>query len=100
MPQLYVGNLTYSTTERELRSLFEKFGRVSSVRVATDSGTGRSRGFAFISMPLMEDAEEAAVNLNGSQHSGRALVVNESREVDRAGQQAARLIAIERLNMI
>jgi RNA recognition motif-containing protein len=100
MTQLYVGNLTYSTTEPELRSMFEKYGRVALIRIATDSSTGRSRGFAFVSMPLMEDAEEAIVSLNGSRHSGRTLVVNESRGVDQPGKRAARLSAIARLNLI
>jgi RNA recognition motif-containing protein len=82
MTQVFVGNLTYSTTEFELRSMFEKHGRVSSVRLATEMGTGKPRGFAFVTMPRMEDAEEAIVRLNGAYLGGRALIVNEARSND------------------
>ncbi len=101
MTQLYVGNLTYAMTEPELRSMFERYGRVTAVRIATDISTGRSRGFAFVSMPFMDDAEEAIVNLNGTGHSGRTLVVNEAQQDNnRAGKQAARLSALALLNLI
>lgn len=79
MTQIFVGNLAYDVNENQLRSTFERYGRVSSVRISTDRMSGRARGFAFITMSRLEDADEAIVRLNGSQMSGRALVVNEAR---------------------
>lgn len=76
--QIFVGNLSYQTTEPELRTVFERFGRVGSVRLAQDQGTGRFRGFAFITMPSMEDADEAIHQLQGASIQGRTLVVNEA----------------------
>lgn len=78
MTQIFVGNLAYTTSERDLRSTFEHYGRVSSVTVMQDSATGRPRGFAFVGMSRWEDAEEAIARLNGSSLLGRQLVVNEA----------------------
>lgn len=78
MTQIFVGNLAYTTSERDLRSTFEHYGRVSSVSMMLDGSTGKPRGFAFVSMSRWEDAEEAIARLNGTSLSGRQLVVNEA----------------------
>jgi RNA recognition motif-containing protein len=79
MKKLYVGNLVFSTTEAELRGLFEAHGPVESVSLITDPGTGRSRGFAFVEMTNDSDAEKAIAALGGMEVGGRALTVNEAR---------------------
>lgn len=78
MTQIFVGNLAYTTSERELRSTFERYGRVSSVRMVLDRQTGNPRGFAFIAMPSWDDADEAITRLNGASLAGRQIVVNEA----------------------
>ena len=78
MTQIFVGNLAYSTSERDLRSTFERFGRVSTIRLARDRQTGDPRGFAFVGMPSWEDADEAIARLNGADLSGRQIVVSEA----------------------
>jgi RNA recognition motif-containing protein len=77
--KLYVGNLPFSTTEAELRSLFEKHGTVESVNVITDRETGRPRGFAFVEMEASA-AEAAMQALDGRELGGRTLRVNEANE--------------------
>lgn len=84
---IFVGNLANSTSERDLRSTFERFGRVSSVRVIHDRQTGSPRGFAFVGMPSWEDADEAIVRLNGSSLTGRQIVVNHAQSASRAAVQ-------------
>jgi len=76
---LYVGNLSYDTTEDTLRTLFAEFGEVQSVNVITDRDTGRSKGFAFVEMASEQAAEAAIQALNGQQQDGRALTVNEAK---------------------
>ncbi len=76
---IYVGNLPYSTTDEELRVLFEEFGEVSSASVILDRDTGRSRGFGFVEMPSQAEAEAAISALNQKEHGGRALNVNQAR---------------------
>ena len=76
---IYVGNLSFKTTEVELREAFEPFGTVSAVNVITDRETGRPRGFAFVEMPNAEEARRAVDSLNGQDVGGRALTVNEAR---------------------
>jgi RNA recognition motif-containing protein len=78
MTRIYVGNLDYDTTESDLRGAFERFGRVSDVRLITDRVSGRPRGFAFVNMSRLEDADEAMTRLNGSSLRGRRLIVNEA----------------------
>jgi RNA recognition motif-containing protein len=78
--KLYVGNLPFSTTEDELRAVFEQHGGVSSVNVITDRDTGRSRGFAFVEMDDASAAEAAMRALDGSDMGGRSLRVNEAQE--------------------
>lgn len=75
---IYVGNLSYNSTEDTLRAAFEEYGTVHSARVITDRETGRSRGFGFVEMD--NDAADAAIEaLNGADLDGRALRVNEAR---------------------
>jgi RNA recognition motif-containing protein len=74
---LYVGNLSYSTTDEDLRQVFGEIGTVTSVQVITDRATGRSRGFGFVEMATGGD--EAIERLNGSELDGRTITVNEAR---------------------
>ena len=83
---IFVGNLTFTTTEDELAQLFEPFGTVSQARIATDRDTGRSRGFGFVEMPNDAEAEAAIEELHGATIGGRQLTVNEARpREDRGG---------------
>jgi len=79
MKNLYVGNLPHSTTESELRSVFEAHGAVEKVSLVTDRETGRSRGFAFVEMTNASEADKAMAALNGSDLGGRTLTINEAR---------------------
>ena len=79
MKNIFVGNLSFSTTEDELRQMFEPHGQVDRVSIMTDRDTGRSRGFGFVEMTNAEDGEKAIAALNGSQIGGRTLNVNEAR---------------------
>jgi RNA recognition motif-containing protein len=79
MTTLYVGNLPFSATEAEIRSLFEQHGKVDSVKIINDRETGKPRGFAFVDMSSTE-AQAAIQKLNGFQMNGRPLRVNEARE--------------------
>lgn len=83
MMRIFVGNLSYQTTESDVRTAFERYGRVSSVQLPTDRSTGRMRGIAFVGMPRFEDAEEAIARMNGASLAGRSLVVNMARESER-----------------
>lgn len=77
--KLYVGNLSFKTTEEELRSHFSQYGSVADVYVAMDRMTGRPRGFAFVTMGTAEEAKVAAEKTNGVELGGRQLTVNEAR---------------------
>lgn len=83
--KLYVGNLPYNTDDSELRSMFESYGSVESARVISDRQTGQSKGFGFVEMS--DDAAQSAMRaLDGQQHGGRTLRVNEARPQEaRAG---------------
>jgi cold-inducible RNA-binding protein len=84
--KLYVGNLSFKTTEDELRSAFGQFGAVTDVYVAMDKMTGRPRGFAFVTMGTGDEAKQAAEKMNGVDLGGRQLTVNEARpKEDRPG---------------
>ena len=74
--RIYVGNLNKSTTQDEINTLFATAGTVSSVEVAMDKGTGRSKGFAFVSMPTQEDADKAISMFNDYAMADRKLKVN------------------------
>src|SRR5438309_11668541 len=76
---LFVGNLACTTTEQDLRELFEPYGTVDTVRMMTDRETGRSRGFGFVEMPDGHAAQTAIDTLNGTSLAGRALTVNAAR---------------------
>jgi cold-inducible RNA-binding protein len=76
--RIYVGNLSYQTTESDLTNLFEQAGQVESVNIITDRDTGRSKGFAFVEM-AGDEADKAIAQFNGAEVNGRALTVNEAR---------------------
>jgi len=76
---LYVGNLSFETTENDLQDLFEQHGAVNEVRLMMDRMTGKSRGFAFVTMNDDTQAKAAMSALNGREHNGRQLTVNEAR---------------------
>ena len=80
---LYVGGLSYSVTEEQLQELFAAYGAVEVARVITDKYTGQSRGFGFVEMQSQDEAQRAIQALNGTQFSGRTLVVNEARPQER-----------------
>ncbi len=77
--KLYVGNLSFNTTENELQELFSQAGAVQEVTLMQDKFTGKSRGFAFVTMASEQDAQNAISKLNGQTVEGRALTVNEAR---------------------
>lgn len=77
--KLYVGNLGYSVSDSDLQRLFEPHGTVESAQVITDRDSGGSKGFGFVEMSSSAEAQAAITALNGAQHDGRALKVNEAR---------------------
>ncbi|HET6928701.1 MAG TPA: RNA-binding protein [Candidatus Acidoferrum sp.] len=79
MKSLFVGNLSFQTTESELNDLFKPFGQVGRVNLVKDRETGRARGFAFVEMPNDDEAAKAIAGLDGKQVGGRNLKVNEAR---------------------
>ena len=84
--KLYVGNLSYQVDSSELEQLFAQHGQVLSAQVINDRDTGRSKGFGFVEMANDNEAEAAIQALNGQEHGGRALTVNEARpREDRGG---------------
>lgn len=78
MKNIYVGNLPHSTTESELRTVFEAHGAVEKVSIVTDRETGRARGFGFVEMTNAPEADKAIAALNGTELGGRALKINEA----------------------
>src|SRR6202049_2261389 len=79
MKNLYVGNLPHSTTESELRTVFEAHGAVEKVSIVTDRETGRARGFGFVEMTNAAEADKAVAALSGTELGGRALKINEAK---------------------
>ena len=77
--KLYVGNLSYNTTGSDLEQLFAQYGTVQSAEVIADRETGRSKGFGFVQMGSDDEAQAAIAALNGQQHDGRNLTVNEAK---------------------
>ena len=77
--KLFVGNLSFNTTEGDLLELFKQAGNVTSCELIMDKLTGKSRGFAFIQMGTQEEANKAIADFNGKEMDGRALTVNEAR---------------------
>jgi len=78
--KLYVGNLAFEVTNKDLEELFAQAGMCESVAIITDRATGQSRGFGFVEMGSNADAQKAIEQLNGQELKGRALKVNEARE--------------------
>ncbi len=83
--KLYVGNLSYETTEEELQELFSQAGNVASVALPTDRETGRPRGFGFVEMSTEEEARKAITMFNGQTLRDRQIKVNESRPREEGG---------------
>ena len=83
--KIYIGNLSFSSTEDELRTVFERHGRVESVNVITDRDSGRPRGFAFVEMDEASAADDAIRALDGSELGGRSLRVNEAQDRNAGG---------------
>lgn len=79
MKNIFVGNLSYSATEENIRSLFEQYGTVERANVVIDRETGQSKGFAFVEMSDDAAAERAMTSINGQDLGGRPLTVNEAR---------------------
>jgi RNA recognition motif-containing protein len=76
---IYVGNLSFDTTEQDLRQSFEVFGQVTSTNIISDKITGQSKGFGFVEMSGKEEAQAAIAGMNGKEIKGRAVNVNEAR---------------------
>ena len=76
---IFVGNLSFRATNADLEELFAQYGTVDSAAIINDRDTGRSRGFGFVEMPDATEANKAIEELNGFEHEGRALTVNEAR---------------------
>jgi cold-inducible RNA-binding protein len=85
MKNLFVGNMSFQTTEADLRALFEPFGQITRVHLAMDRETGRARGFAFVEMPNDAEAAKAIAGLDGKDVGGRNLKVNEARPKSATG---------------
>ena len=79
MTNIFVGNLSYQTTQEDLYAAFSAFGSVERVNIVTDRETGQPRGFAFVEMTERRDAETAITKLNGTDLNGRTMNVNEAR---------------------
>jgi len=83
--KLYVGNLSYDVDSSQLEELFSAHGSVQSAQIISDRDTGRSKGFGFVEMGTDEEAQAAIAALNGQQHGGRALTVNEAKPKENRG---------------
>jgi cold-inducible RNA-binding protein len=79
MTNIFVGNLSFRTTQEELMAAFSQYGNVERVNIVTDRDSGQSRGFAFVEMSERRDAETAISQLNGAELNGRTMNVNEAR---------------------
>jgi cold-inducible RNA-binding protein len=87
--KLYVGNLTYETTDNDLQNLFAPFGTVQSAQVIKDRDTGRSKGFGFVEMNSGDEAQAAINALNEKESNGRKLTVNEAKPREDRGSRYA-----------
>jgi cold-inducible RNA-binding protein len=87
---IFVGNLSYQTTQDELHAAFAQYGNVERVNIVTDRDTGQPRGFAFVEMTEARDAQTAISQLNGAEMNGRALNVNEARPKPTGGGYGGR----------
>ncbi|MGA2030886.1 MAG: RNA-binding protein [Thermoguttaceae bacterium] len=89
--RLYIGNLSYTVSSSDLEQLFSAFGTVESAQVIDDRESGRSKGFGFVEMANDEEAQAAIAGLNGKDHDGRPLTVNEARpREERSGGRGGR----------
>ena len=86
MTSIFVGNLSYQTTQDDLHATFSQFGNVERVNIVTDRATGQPRGFAFVEMTAAGDAQNAISQLNGAELHGRELNVNEARPKPTGGE--------------
>ena len=86
---LYVGNLSFSTTDPDLKDLFAQYGTVTDVHLVTDRMTGRSRGFAFVTMSSVAEGKAAISALEGKNFDGRNLTVNEARPKDEVAKRSS-----------
>src|SRR5450432_2262282 len=86
MTNLFVGNLSFQTTQDELLAAFSQFGNVERVNIVTDRETGQPRGFAFVEMTEKRDADTAISQLNGADLNGRTMNVNEARPKPEGGR--------------
>jgi RNA recognition motif-containing protein len=84
---IYIGNMSFDTTEDQLRQAFQAFGKVSTVNVVTDRDSGKPRGFAFVEMAASSEAEAAISGLNGKELNGRTLNVNQARPRAQSGNR-------------
>ena len=82
---IYIGNMSFDTTEDQLREAFESYGEVSSVKIISDRDSGRPKGFAFVEMSSSEEANAAISGLNGQDLNGRDLNVNEAKPRPQGG---------------
>lgn len=87
---IYVGNLSFNTTEQDLGDHFAQFGEVTSARIMSDRETGRPRGFGFVEMASDEESQKAIDNLNGVDFMGRQLNINEARPREMASSRGGR----------
>lgn len=85
--KLYVGNLSFGTTSEHLQAMFAAFGKVDSAQVIMDRDSGRSKGFGFVEMSGSQEAQAAIEALNGKEHDGRQLTVNEARPKTESGSR-------------
>jgi RNA recognition motif-containing protein len=83
--RLYVGNLSFNTTENDLQDTFERFGTVADVKIMMDHGSGRSRGFGFVTMSSAAEGQAAITGMEGQDLDGRSLTVNEARPREEGG---------------
>ena len=88
MTNIFVGNLSFRTSQEDLNATFSQYGNVERVNVVTDRDSGQPRGFAFIEMTERRDAETAISVLNGSELNGRAINVNEARPKTSGGERS------------
>jgi cold-inducible RNA-binding protein len=88
--KIFVGSLSWNTSEEELRRIFERFGEIVEAKLITDRETGRSRGFAFVTYVNDADADKAIAEMDGTEVDGRAIRVNEARERNRGPERGDR----------
>jgi len=88
--KLYVGNLAFGVTSADLERLFTQYGTVQSAQVIEDRASGHSKGFGFVEMSSDEEARQAIAGLNGQEHDGRALTVNEAKPRESRGGYGGR----------